>query len=112
MEKAKDREFLVLDFDENFRMTADQYCFILKRRREGKNKKTGEPLEGYNTIGYYGKMNSLLRAYARQLMREAGMVADIDGIVTVLVAIQKRINDACLMTHREFMVAAGREKDE
>lgn len=73
--------------DENYAIDADAFQYILKRKYRGKNRKTGEPVEGYTNKGYYTRLNTALAAYSDELDREivqSGSMSLTDALNAIL----------------------------
>ncbi len=65
---------MILQIDDNYRITTDEYNFILQRKmdpeknpRKGKGARTSA--EKWKNIGYWGDLSQLLASYTRQVLR-------------------------------------------
>lgn len=62
----------MINLNDDYFITADSYCFTLKRRGTGKSKKTGEPIATETNVGYYSSVSNAIKgAIKDSKLREA-----------------------------------------
>lgn len=67
----------MIKLDELYQIEADERCYILSKTKEGKNKKTGEPITYKKAVGYYTRLPQAILAYSDELERTAIQSADM-----------------------------------
>lgn len=80
-----------IQLDDNYRITADSKQYILQEIRvakEGKN--AGE--ETYSTIGFYGKLSHLLKAYKEVSIRSSEATT-MQEVLEIIKNIDKKIDE-------------------
>ncbi len=65
---------MILQLDNNYRITTEEYNFILQRKMDPeknprKGKKANTSAEKWKNIGYWGDLSQLLASYTRQVLR-------------------------------------------
>ncbi len=65
---------MILQLHDNYRITTDEYNFILQRKMDPeknprKGKKANISAEKWKNIGYWGDLSQLLASYTRQVLR-------------------------------------------
>ncbi len=95
---------MILQLDDNYRITTDEYNFILQRKmdpeknlRKGKNAHISA--EKWKVIGYWGDLSQLLASYTRQVLRteigDTTLTALSRDLRTLTQAIE-RIGEQCV----------------
>jgi len=91
--KAQRKKFLTVKLDEDYSVTADQYCFTLQKRRV--NKK-GVTLKTPFVIGYYPTLERLLVAFTRDKIRGATGAETVKELLSAIREVEAVAEDAKL----------------
>jgi len=86
---------MCVKLDNNYRITSDEYNFVLQRRQDPANdprkRKNTKGVIGWKSIGYWKSIDQLLHSYSRQVLRDSGSVT-FKGIDRVLANLSNRID--------------------
>jgi len=95
---------MILQLDDNYRITTDEYNFILQRKMDPeknprKGKKANTSAGRWKNIGYWADPSQLLASYARQVLRtEIGdtTLKAFSGDLRTLTQAIERIGEQCV----------------
>ncbi len=63
----------VLRIDEDYRLAADRYCWKVERRKRRKHRRTGQPIEDWETLSYHPNLEGAVNSLAEYCLRVSGV---------------------------------------
>jgi orotate phosphoribosyltransferase-like protein len=71
---------MIINLDDNFRLTADKYQWIMQKKRMRKNKDTGDESVDWKSISYHATPTQAINFHADRLLR----ASDCTGVTEAL----------------------------
>ncbi len=81
---------MLIPINDQFALATDQYSWMIQRRRQRKDRKTGEPVTAWESIAWYASAEQAVNGLRDRMVRasEAETIAeamrDIESVVAAL----------------------------
>jgi len=88
-----------LQLDENYRITADEFNFILQRRQVSKSSKRGRRKSNpWRPVGFFMDLGQVLAAYSQEKIKETSSdtLDELFRALTRLNSLVERIGEKCV----------------
>ena len=107
--------FMKLQLDENYRITADEFNFILQRRQVSKKSSRGKRKSNpWRPVGFFMDLRQVLAAYSEEKIKEttSDTLDEIFRALTSLNSLIEQIGERCVSLWGKSAGERTEEKDD